>query len=223
MWERTMNAMIARPQTLIVVVGTGTEVGKTWFATALLTLARTHGRLVAARKPAQSFASDDTSPTDAERLAHATGETSSQVCPRHRWYPLAMAPPMAADALELPQIAAADLLTEIQWPSQVDLGLVETAGGLRSPIAHDADNVQLLQALEPDQVILVSDAGLGTINAIRLCMQAMSGVKVIVYLNHFDANNPLHTRNRRWLAEHDQIETVTSIEECWKRISVKAS
>jgi dethiobiotin synthetase len=218
-----MNSKIQRPRKIIVVVGTGTEVGKTWFATALLTLARADGRLVAARKPAQSFASDDTSPTDAERLAHATGESSTQVCPRHRWYPLAMAPPMAADALALPPIAIADLLTEIHWPTQVDLGLVETAGGLRSPIAHDADNVQLLHALEPDQVILVADAGLGTINAIRLCMQAMSGIKVIVYLNHFDAHNPLHTHNRRWLAEHDQIETVVSVEECWKMISAKAS
>jgi dethiobiotin synthetase len=211
-------SLVQRPPKLIAIAGTGTEVGKTWFAASLLTLARADGRLVAARKPAQSFAPDDTSPTDAERLADATGESSSQVCPRHRWYPLAVAPPMAADALKLSRIAVADLLSEIHWPARVDFGLIETAGGLCSPIAHDADNVQLLQALEPDHVILVADAGLGTINAIRLCMLAMGNVKVIVYLNRFDAHNPLHAGNRRWLAEHYRIETMISVEACWKQI-----
>ena len=210
--------MIHRPRKLIVVVGAGTEVGKTWLATSLITLARSEGQQVAARKPAQSFAPNDINSNDAERLAHATGETESQVCPEHRWYPLAMAPPMAADALALPRITLVDLLTEIHWPVQVDLGLIETAGGLRSPIAHDADNLQLLQALEPDDVILVVDAGLGAINAVRLCMLPLKNANVTVYLNRFDVDSPVHTRNRLWLAEHYQIETTISVEECWTRI-----
>lgn len=44
-----------RPQRLIVVVGTRTEVGKTWVTARLLRDLRASGRHVAARKPVQSF------------------------------------------------------------------------------------------------------------------------------------------------------------------------
>jgi len=106
--------------------------------------------------------------------------------------------------------------------------LIETAGGLCSPISHDADNLQMLNAIEPDYVVLVADAGLGTINAIRLCMKALSGVKlsgvkVIVYLNRFDTNDTVHASNRRWLAEHYQIETTISVEQCWQQIGAMTS
>ena len=46
---------------------------------------------------AQSFARDGR-PTDAELLAAASGQAPWDVCPAHRWYPAAMAPPMAAEA-----------------------------------------------------------------------------------------------------------------------------
>ena len=83
-----------RPQRLIVVVGTRTEIGKTWVSARLLRDLRANGLHVAARKPAQSFDSDDAL-TDAHHLADASGETPTEVCPRHRWYPIPMAPPMA--------------------------------------------------------------------------------------------------------------------------------
>jgi dethiobiotin synthetase len=215
--------MSTRPHKLIGIAGTGTEVGKTWVATRFIEFTRTQGYSVAARKPAQSFAADDTTlndaeQNDAEQLAHASGETAMQVCPLHRWYPLAMAPPMAADALARPRITLTDLLAEIQWPPHTDVGIVETAGGLCSPIAHDADNVELLRTLNPDHIVLVADAGLGTINAVRLCVAALAEFAVTVFLNRYDANNSLHLRNRQWLSKHYEIDTAINIEACWARV-----
>ena len=57
-----------RPRRLIVVVGTATEIGKTWVASRLLRELRAEGFTVAARKPAQSFSPDDSS-TDAHHLS----------------------------------------------------------------------------------------------------------------------------------------------------------
>jgi dethiobiotin synthetase len=65
---------VDRPARLVVVVGTGTEVGKTWSSCRLLEHARSQRLRVAARKPVQSFDADSTEPTDADRLAAATGE-----------------------------------------------------------------------------------------------------------------------------------------------------
>jgi len=85
---------LSRPERLAVVCGTATDVGKTWVTCGLLHGLRQRGVPVAARKPAQSFAQDGR-PTDAELLAAASGQAPWDVCPAHRWYPAAMAPPMA--------------------------------------------------------------------------------------------------------------------------------
>ena len=185
-------------QQRLVIAGTGTEIGKTWVAVQLLRHARTLGLRVAARKPAQSYVQGE-GPTDAELLAAASGEDPHIVCPSHRWYPVPMAPPMAADALGLAPIKLEELMAESAWPLNVELAVIETAGGLCSPISHDADNLALIEELAPTRVVLVADAGLGTLNAVRLCLRALNGRPTTVFLNRFDASNELHVRNKEWL------------------------
>jgi len=196
-----------RPEQLVLVTGTGTDVGKTWVAAAWLsTLTVT----TAARKPVQSFSPGDR--TDADVLAAATGEAPETVCPRHRWYEVPMAPPMAADVLGRPQFTVADLVGEIAWPSPtVAVGVVEGVGGPRSPIASDGDGVDLARALQPDRVVLVADAGLGTINAVRLCATALGGWPLTVFLNRFDDGDDLHCRNRDWLRDVAKLQVVTDV------------
>jgi dethiobiotin synthetase len=195
--------------TLVAVVGTATEVGKTWVSCAVLRAARDRALAVAARKPVLSFAPDDAT-TDADLLAAATGEDSGTVCPAGRRYPLAMAPPMAADALGRSALTIDDLLAGFEVPADVDLCLVETAGGARSPIAHDGDSADLVHRLVPDVVLLVADAGLGTIGSTRPCVEAVAPLPTIVVLNRFDEGDDLHRRNRRWLAERDGLTVVTT-------------
>jgi dethiobiotin synthetase len=199
------------PEFVVAVAGTGTDVGKTW-ATAAITRELRHENLrVSARKPAQSYdPGDPEASRDAAVLARATGEDAADVCPPHRWYPCAMAPPMAADALRRPSIRLTELVGELHWPLTAQIGFVETAGGVRSPIAHDGDNMALINAMGPDLVLLVSDAGLGTINLVRLCLDAIGAHDVLVMLNRFDVSDELHRRNRDWLSSAYSIRTVTS-------------
>lgn len=202
--------MSARDCDLVVfVTGTGTDIGKTWWGAAVATILRDRGVSVAARKPAQSFAPDDGS-TDADVLAAATGERAEEVCPPHRWYPIPLAPPMAADALTRPSFGVAELVGEIRWTGHRDVVLVEGAGGPRSPIAADGDNVDLAHALDVDRVVLVADAGLGTINAVRLSVDALAPLPVVVALNRYRAEDDLHERNRAWLAQRAGFEVVTT-------------
>jgi len=194
------------------VAGTGTDVGKTWVSARLLTALRAAGGTVAARKPAQSFdPADDPGGFDSALLGAASGEASERVCDPSRWYEIAMAPPMAADALGRGRFTAAQLVQELTWPAPaVDVGLVETAGGVRSPQTHDADVVDLTTLLAPDVVLLVADAGLGTLNTVRLSVDALTGrAPVVVVLNRYDRNDDLHRRNRRWLTEEDGLTVVT--------------
>lgn len=203
----------SRPTRLVAVLGTSTEVGKTWTTCAIARHARAQGLRVAARKPAQSFDADGSGapiePTDADLLAEATGEDPLLVCPAHRWYPVPMAPPMAAERLGREPLTAAELREELRWPPGTAVGIVEAAGGVCSPLSHDADGATFARLIAPDVTVLVADAGLGAINAVRLAAAALQPLDATILLNRFDAGNDLHVRNRRWLEERDGYRVVT--------------
>jgi len=207
-----------RPDRLVVVTGTETAVGKTWWAAALARALRDRGVAVAARKPVQSFAPGD-GRTDADVLADATGVAPEAVCPPHRWYEVAMAPPMAADVLGRPPFTIADLGGELLWPDGAGVGIVEGAGGPRSPLTDDGDTVDLAVALGPDAIVLVAHAGLGTINAVRLAAPPLRAVApVTVVLNRYDASDDLHRRNRAWLTGRAGLAVVDSVDGLVARI-----
>jgi dethiobiotin synthetase len=208
---------------VVLVCGTGTEVGKTWVCGRLLTELRSRGVTVAARKPAQSFDVDSEGrrlggPTDAERLGAASGEPPDVVCHPFRSYRRAMAPPMAAEALGLPPFTVADLVEEMVWPGGgVEVGVVEMAGGVRSPQASDGDTTDLVAALAPDTVVLVADAGLGTINSVHLSMDALAtatdrlpGTTTVVVLDRYDGHHDIHRRNRAWLSGRNGYRVVVA-------------
>lgn len=200
----------ARPAKLVGIVGTATDVGKTWVASRWLTQLRAQGLRVAARKPVQSYAVDTTQ-RDAKILADATGELVQVVCKPHRSYELPMSPPIAADMLGRPRIEVCDLADELEWPNDIDVGLVETVGGVRSPLAHDGDSVDLLTRLSVDNVLLVADAGLGAINAVRLALARLGGFRTVVFLNRFDRSSATHVANVEWLERHDRLRVLTEV------------
>jgi len=205
-----MTLYPSRPSLLIGVIGTGTEIGKTWVTAQLLAMLKLRGARVAARKPVQSYAPDDIK-TDAALLAGASGEDVADICPAHRWYPLALAPPMAAHALGRGPLLMNEIVGEIHWPANVDIGFVETVGGVHSPLTNDGDSLDLLRRLEVDRMLLVADAELGTINSVRLTMAAVGSTPTVVFLNRFRPDNELHELNRRWLAEQDQLTVITDV------------
>jgi dethiobiotin synthetase len=207
-----------RPERLIVVLGTTTGVGKTWVASQVLARLKIGGTTVAARKPVQSYAPCDRE-TDADLLGLATGEPTDVVCPPRRSYGIAMAPPIAAAFLGTAPPALEDLLGELEWPEpRVEVGVVETVGGPLSPIAEGADSAALAAALDPDLSVLVAHAGLGAINAVRLCAPTLPA-PFVVFLNHFH-NDDVADRNRRWL-QADGFEVIVDLAELSRRVGAK--
>ncbi|HEU4480682.1 MAG TPA: dethiobiotin synthase [Actinomycetota bacterium] len=187
------------PDLVVFVAGTGTEVGKTWAGAEIARALRADGHEVHARKPLQSF-EERSGPTDADVLAEATGEDPAVVCLPHRWLPLPMAPPMAAEALGHEPLALEDVVADVDLPAS-GIVLVEGVGGPRSPVTDDGDNVDLARAIGAQVVVLVAHAGLGTINEVVLSSEAFGSLPLVVFLNRYDDADDLHLRNRRWLAE----------------------
>ena len=117
-----------------------------------------------------------------------------------------------------PEFTVAQLVAELRWPSpRPTVRWVETVGGVRSPIAFDGDSADLCAALDPDLVVLVADAGLGTINAVRLSATSLAPLPVVVYLNHWDGAQ-LHELNRAWLADRDGFEVIVDAKALAQRV-----
>lgn len=201
-----------RPERLIAITGTSTEVGKTWVGASLAVEFRQRGVTVAARKPVQSYDPDEPASTDAEVLARATGESPETVCRPSHSLPLPLAPPMAAAELRRPCPTFEAILASCAFGRRVETGLVEGAGGLLSPIAEDSDNLDLINALSPDRVIVVTDANLGVIHNVRAASVALGSRSSIIFLNRFDGSSRLHRLNNAWLCDRG-FEVSTAIAE----------
>ena len=201
-----------RPEHLFVITGTSTEGGKTWVGANLATELRRRGATVSARKPVQSYDLDELGSTDAEVLARATGESPELVCRPNHSLPLPLAPPMAAAELRQPSPTFEAILASCAFERQFEIGLVEGVGGLLTPIAEHSDTLDLIEALNPSCIVVVTDARLGVIHNVRATSTALGSRPHIIFLNRFDGSSRLHRLNDSWLRDQG-FEVATTITE----------
>ncbi|WP_418955795.1 dethiobiotin synthase [Streptomyces tritici] len=155
---------------VIVVTGTGTEIGKTIVTAAVAAVAAAQGRHVAVLKPAQTGLAPDER-GDAAEAARLSGAATAAELAR---FPEPLAPATSARRAGMapvgPQEAAA---AAAKLAEEHDLVLVEGAGGLLVRFDADggtlADTARLLSA----PVLVVAPAGLGTLNATALTAEAL--------------------------------------------------
>jgi dethiobiotin synthetase len=157
----------------VLLVGTGTEIGKTHATCALLAAARQdrrpNRRPVVAYKPiATGIEADHEGCEDAARHAAALG--APYLAPTFA-YRRPISPHLAAREegrpIELAQICArADELG-----GRATL-VIEGAGGLCSPLGETTTNLDLARALAPAQVVLVAPDRLGVLHDVGACVLA---------------------------------------------------
>jgi dethiobiotin synthetase len=146
----------------VLLVGTGTDVGKTHVTCALGAFARAERVRVTAYKPVATGVVAEAE--DAALHARATGRP--YVAPTFA-YRRPVSPHLAAREehrpVELDPIVAraADLARD------ADLLLIETAGGLFSPIDDRRTVADLARALAPDAIVLVAADRLGVLHDVR--------------------------------------------------------
>ncbi|WP_328324101.1 MULTISPECIES: dethiobiotin synthase [unclassified Streptomyces] len=154
--------------TILVVTGTGTEIGKTVVTAAVAAAAR--GRSVAVLKPAQTGLLPGEH-GDAAEVARLAGAVTAVELAR---FPDPLAPATAARRAGLAPLGPQDVADAAQkLATEHDLVLVEGAGGLLVRFDDEggtlADAARLLGA----PVLVVAPAGLGTLNATALTAEAL--------------------------------------------------
>ncbi|WP_417851268.1 dethiobiotin synthase [Thalassoglobus sp.] len=188
----------------LFITGTDTDVGKTFWAAAILRTLCQQGHSVGAYKPVcsgavESSPAEPPSWSDIETLHNAcTGKFPGDlICPQQFLAPLA--PPVAA-RLENRSVDE-DLLQTglLNWNSRVDGIVIEGIGGWKSPIS-DSLTVEHFAKWAGFPVLVIAAQRLGAINQTLLTVEAIqrSGLKVAgVILNEASQpENNSETRNQ---------------------------
>lgn len=162
----------------LTILGTDTEVGKTYTACRIIESLVRNGVAVGAYKPVASGALT-LEQSDGYQLWQATGKRGKliDVCPQSFLTPLA--PPVAAE-IEGKQVSDHLILSGADaWSDHCEMLILEGAGGLMSPISWSMTNADLAKKIR-FPVILVSQNRLGVVNQILTTLTAAHSLGLTV-------------------------------------------
>ncbi|KAB8166567.1 ATP-dependent dethiobiotin synthetase BioD [Streptomyces sp. 3MP-14] len=156
---------------MLVVSGTGTEIGKTVATAAVAAVALAAGRRVAVLKPAQTGLAPG-EPGDAAEAARLAGPLTARELAR---FPEPLAPATAAARCGLPPVGPAEVAKAAEeLTADHDLVLVEGAGGLLVRLDETGGTLADAAVLLGAPVLVVVAAGLGTLNLTALTAEALA-------------------------------------------------
>lgn len=150
----------------IVIAGTGTEIGKTHAAVALVSALTQTGLVTVGLKPIETGVPRP-EPSDSARLALVS---SHPPAPPPYAFPDPVSPHLAARRAGAPiQLNVID-----RWIAghQAQVLVIETAGGLFSPVSDTWTNLDLVRQLAPQTFLLVAPDRLGVLHDLRACITA---------------------------------------------------
>lgn len=157
---------------IFVVTGTGTGVGKTVVTAALAALAVAQDRDVAVLKPAQTGVTL-TEPGDVDHVRELVGATKSMTTLELARYPDPLAPAAAAARCGRMPVTTEEVVEAArELADDHDLVLIEGAGGLLVRFAGESTLADVAIALQVP-VVVVTAAGLGTLNHTALTIEAL--------------------------------------------------
>ena len=166
----------------LFVAGTGTDIGKTHVACALIRALRLRRLSLDAFKPVVSgFDPADPDVSDPGRLAQALDEPGAlpRISPRRYRAPLApnLAARLEGETLRLDDLVQ-DCRRRLARPDR-DLLLIEGAGGVMSPLTDGETNLDMIVALGAP-VLLVAGSYLGTISHVLTALVALRDARAQV-------------------------------------------
>lgn len=204
----------------IFITATDTDVGKTYISALLVKALISHGIRAGYYKPALSGAYKEKGhliPGDAQFVCNTTGLSDAPSDLVSFMFEPSVSPHLAAQ-MEDTQIDETIVLQDYyKICKRYDFVVVEGCGGILCPL-RAADQVQGKRAsplLLPDiirllglHIIIVADAGLGTINVTLLTVEYAKSHNISIegiILNRYESNNFLHRDNKK------QIETLSGL------------
>lgn len=192
----------------ILILGTGTAVGKTEVGAALLATATRNGLRALGLKPVESGVGED-GECDAERL----GQSAGIVVPPLHALPAPLSPHLAARlcGAEIRPALIVEWVDAMTASHEPNFLLVETAGGLCTPLTQTIWNLHLATSLPHHVSVLVAPNRLGVIHEVLSCVSLMrhSGLRppriVLTGAGSADASTPTNV---------EEVATITGLVTC---------
>lgn len=152
----------------LVIVGAGTGIGKTHLGVALTHALARGGNAVVALKPIESGVEPGALSDTAQLTAASTFHVKHPP-------PFVFSEPVSPHLAARRAGAAIDLGPVVAWVEAHECPwvLVETAGGLLSPLGRGVTNLDLARAVQPDAVLLVAQDRLGVLHEVSACCLAL--------------------------------------------------
>ena len=207
----------------VFIVGTGTDVGKTYIAGLMLKNFIRSGINAAYFKAAMSGNVRDKNnvllPGDAIHVRNVSGSTQplNEMCPYV--YEAAYSPHLAS-RIEGNPVDFDDVMRKFDVISgKYDRVIMEGSGGILCPIRLDGEKTIWLEDFVKARdfgCVLVADAGLGTINAVGLTVSYMKakGMRLTgIIFNHFQSGNILHEDNRKVCEDLTGLKVIACVKD----------
>jgi dethiobiotin synthetase len=196
----------------IFVVGTDTGVGKTFVAAALCRALRLSGRAVVGVKPYETGCRPRASDAAALEREARSGLPLELRCPFRFREPVAPAVAAELEVRRHPILSAAAVVREAGLGRYA---VVESAGGLMSPLDGASTNLDLAVALRLP-VILVARNALGTLNHLGLTVETLQRrrlrIRAIVLSRGTSPQDPSQATNAEWARRLTSVQPVIELE-----------
>ena len=186
----------------LFITATGTETGKTLVACGIARMLANLGEKVAVMKPVSSGGIEDAVNLKSAAQSH---DSLALINPCRFKNPLA---PYCASYVEKNKFSKSSILRAYrQINRNRTFVIVEGIGGVRVPLTKNYESSDLIRDLNLPAIV-VSHAGLGTLNHTLLTLEHLTRKKIKtlgIILNFFDENSLTHQTNLRFLKGKSKI------------------
>ena len=205
----------------LFVTATGTDIGKTYISGLLVKRMREYGYNCGYYKPILSGGGKCNRgkplPGDCVHVVNTAGLDIEPIKCLSYCFEDAVSPHLAAKRAGI-NIDISKILTDYNnLEKDYDYMVIEGAGGITCPIIFDNGRVYLMNDLIKDMgqdVIVVADGGLGTINSILTTVEYIKnrGINIEgIILNNYDSNNYMHVDNLNMIEHLAEVNVVATV------------
>ena len=205
----------------LFITATGTDIGKTYISALLVKKMREYGLNCGYFKPVLSGAKIDEQgnfvPEDCKFVIEKSGLDCEPMQCLSYCFEAAVSPHLASTRQGV-KIELDKIITDYKnYSKNFDYVLLEGAGGITCPLSVEDDKVVLLNDLVAQMklsVLLVADAGLGTINSVLTSIDYIKSknIEVVgIILNNYDENNFMHIDNKKMVERLTGLSVVATI------------
>ena len=213
----------------IFITATGTDVGKTYISALIVKKMRESGYNCGYFKPVLSGVKEINGKlieSDCNYVINVANiPTSADNCVSY-WWKEAVSPHLAAkragEKIDINRI----MLKFKEKQKKYDYLLIEGAGGITCPIDLENNNKYLLRDLIKEfntNIIIVADAGLGTINSTVLTVEYANRYNINIagiILNNFNPDSFMHQDNLKQVEYLTGVKVIATVEKNQKDIEL---